>query len=153
MVLQSIMTGLLTVVLFRDAEPVLENRRGRIAGALLWIVLAVAGAALLLWGSEQWVYLGLIVVWAAPVLAGTWWLGYARYLGAWRRYVVAWMVPSVYLWVWDAVAIGSGIWSISDRLTTGVAFGPLPIEEAVFFLLTNVLVVQGVLLFLGDEMA
>ena len=52
------------------------------------------------------------------------------------------------LWVADAIAIHLGIWRISERYTLGPAVGPLPLEEAVFFLVTNLLVVQGLLLFL-----
>ena len=81
------------------------------------------------------------------MLAGTWWLGGRRFLEGRWRYLVACGVPSLYLWLWDAFAIGDGIWSISAEFTVGVTVGGLPIEEAVFFLLTNVLVVQGVLLF------
>jgi putative membrane protein len=51
----------------------------------------------------------------------------------------------------DALAIHLGIWSISPRYTLGVALGPLPLEEAVFFLLTNLLVVQGLALLVPPE--
>ena len=68
----------------------------------------------------------------------------------WRyRSTVVWAVavPTVYLWICDRIAIGLGVWQISERYTTGLGVGGLPIEEAVFFLITNVMVVQGLVLF------
>ena len=148
MALQAVLTGLFTVVVFgRPHDWRRSGRRQVVAGQLIWLSVALAGAGMLLSGAPSWMYLGLITAWAGPVLAGTWWLGGQDFLAGGWRYVVACGVPSVYLWLWDAFAIGDGIWAISERFTLGLEFGPLPIEEATFFLLTNVLVVQGVLLF------
>jgi lycopene beta-cyclase len=61
-------------------------------------------------------------------------------------------VPTLYLWAADRVALALGIWSIAPEHITGVHLFGLPLEEAVFFLVTNVLVVQGVLLFLHPVM-
>ena len=58
---------------------------------------------------------------------------------------------SVYLWVTDSIAISDGIWWISEEYTTGVELPILPnvpIEEATFFVVTNLMCVQGVHLFL-----
>ena len=46
----------------------------------------------------------------------------------------------------DRIAIGLGIWYIAEPTKTGFEPLGLPIEEAIFFLITNVLVVQGLLL-------
>jgi lycopene beta-cyclase len=58
------------------------------------------------------------------------------------------LVPTLYLWFADTVAIRLGIWDIAERYTYGPRPLGLPIEEAVFFLVTNILVVQGLVLFL-----
>ena len=50
----------------------------------------------------------------------------------------------------DRVAIGQGIWDITDATRTGVDLFGLPVEEAVFFLLTNLLVAKGLVLFLEE---
>ena len=75
------------------------------------------------------------------------WLGGRRFLSGGWRYLASWGLPTIYLWFWDAFAIGDGIWAISETFTIGQSVGALPLEEAVFFLVTNVLVVQGVRLF------
>lgn len=48
---------------------------------------------------------------------------------------------------------GLGIWSISERYSLGIDPLGLPIEEAVFFLVTNWMVVPGVALLLPDKPA
>ncbi|HEY9846209.1 MAG TPA: lycopene cyclase domain-containing protein, partial [Candidatus Caenarcaniphilales bacterium] len=104
----------------------------------------------------QWdatVYLGLILVWAGPVLALQWVVGAAQLWAAKRIWLMGILVPTLYLWLADRIAIAQGIWSISEEYTTGLHLFGLPIEEATFFLITNLMVVQGlsVLLLLGKN--
>jgi len=112
----------------------------RWAGAAFWLACAGLGALIL---RGETLYLGLILVWAAPPLAlqaaygGDWLLARARPLG------LAVAVPTLYFWAADRLAIGLGIWEI--HTSVGAVLG-LPVEEALFFLLTNVLVVQGLAL-------
>jgi lycopene beta-cyclase len=118
-----------------------------IVGATGYWLLAAAGLFALT--TRSGLYLGLILAWAGPVLALQWPF-IARAVGrAPRAYAAAVLLPTFYLWIADRIAIGSGIWSISAEHTTGLHLFGLPLEEAVFFLVTNLLVVQGVLLFLA----
>jgi lycopene cyclase domain-containing protein len=107
---------------------------------------ALAGGLLLL--RPEGTYLGLILVWAAPVLALQWAYAGTSIWARRRAWAMGVAVPTLYLWIVDAIAIDQGIWHISETYTLGPAVGPLPLEEAVFFLVTNLLVVQGLLLFL-----
>lgn len=122
------------------------ERNARWVGAGIYAALALAGVVLLRYPAGT--YLGLILAWAAPVLALQW-----AYAGQWiwarrRVWAAGVAVPTLYLWVADGIAIRLGIWRISEAHTLGPAVGSLPLEEAVFFLITNLLVVQGLLLFL-----
>lgn len=122
-----------------------EFRGARGWGALAWLTAAAAGAALL--GHAHSRYLGLILVWAAPVLAAQWaWAGRA-FMARRAPAAAAVGAASLYLWSADRVAIALGIWQISADATLGLDIVGLPIEEAVFFFLTNLLVVQGLILF------
>lgn len=147
---QPVMTGLwMRWLLSRDLDA------GRPSATrvppMLWVIpvaLSAAGAALLVSGFEKGTYLGLILAWAFPVVGGL-----ALFSGravVSRRRTVLWAIaaPTVYLWVADRLAIGNGIWSIDEA--TSLGFNPLglPIEEAVFFLVTNILVVFGLVTFL-----
>jgi lycopene beta-cyclase len=130
-----------------SAAPLGSPGMVRTLGALPWIIATGVGIWLL--GTESGTYMGLILAWAAPVVALQW-----LFMGPaiWRlRKAVfpAILFPTLYLWVADWYAISQGIWYISERFTFGVNPFGLPVEEATFFLITNVLVVFGVVLFLA----
>lgn len=151
-VLQPLLTGLwLYRLLWRrtasdHAHHEALSSHARWFGTAVFVVVALASVPLLT--PEPTRYLALILVWACPVLAVQWAYG-GQHL--WRlRHILFWAVamPTLYLWGADRIALGLGIWHISDRFTTGLALGGLPIEEALFFVVTNMLVVQGLLLML-----
>ena len=51
----------------------------------------------------------------------------------------------------DIVALKETTWSISPTQTTGVLFfGILPLEEVVFFFITNILITFGITLLLAN---
>ncbi len=151
--LQPILTGLFLYVLLLNrtshhtAGP---TNKPRWTGVAVYALLTIAGV--MHFKQDAGLYMGLILVWACPVLAAQW--GYAgNWIWAERRlWLISTMIPTVYLWVADRVAIGLGIWHIAEEYTTGWHLFGLPIEEAVFFLVTNLLVIQGLFLFLhiGD---
>ena len=63
---------------------------------------------------------------------------------------------SAYLWLTDQIAISDGIWWISEEYTLGhhmaydgwLGLPDVPVEEATFFVVTNMMCIQGVHLFL-----
>lgn len=156
--LQPVLTGLFTLHLLARRTsgttpvgrfPVLpapENpMRVRWVGALPWFVLTAIGTGLLF--TTSGLYMGLIVAWASPVV-GLLWLFMGHYLVRhWRVLVLGIAIPTLYLWVADTIALAQEIWVISSVYTVGFNPFGLPIEEAVFFLITNVLSAMGVLLF------
>lgn len=91
----------------------------------------------------HWPYLPFLLVWALPVI-GVQWLAGGRYL--WReRRLWPWIVLGLgaYFTLADAIAIHAGIWRFDGRALVGLALGPVPIEEVLFYLLTAAMVVQG----------
>ena len=114
----------------------------------LLVVAALELAGLGLYFTTAGHYLGAVLVWGAPILGFLWFLGGPVIWRARRVVAVAILLPTAYLWVVDRVAIGLGLWSISSTYTTGLAVAGLPIEEMVFFLVTNTLVVFGLTLYL-----
>ena len=129
------------------ARPLAIPLPTRALGALAAGVLAAAG--LLLLGDDSGLYLGSLLVWSAPILAIQWAFGWPFLVAEWRTVAAGTLAPTLYLWVADTVAIELGIWVLSDRYTTGLSIPllGLPIEEAVFFLLTSLFVVQGIVLY------
>lgn len=145
---QPLLTGLWFLFLMSRSDASGNATPGvRVVGAFFYGALALVGLWLLM-GEERGLYMGLILVWAFPVLAGQW-----AYAGHWiwavrKLWLYGILIPTVYLWIADRIAIGLGIWYIEERFTFGFNPAGLPIEEATFFLVTNVLVVQGLILFM-----
>lgn len=96
-------------------------------------------------------YLGMELIWAVPVIALQWIIGHRTLRAHFRLVLLAVLLPTTYLSTADALAIRVGIWALNPELTLGIWIGGLPLEEAVFFLLTNAMVVQGLLLALNFE--
>ena len=152
-VLQPVLTGLCLLCFLRDdrdlpsSDAPRQTWVPRVAGGTLALLAGSAGAGALAAGG-RWLYLGLILVWSAPPLALHWFYGGGA---LWRaRWVLSasLILATVYLWAADRAAIAARIWSVSPLHSTGWSPAGLPVEEAVFFLVTNLLVLQGLFLFL-----
>lgn len=150
--LQPVMTGLWIMFLMhrlQDPRIPFESsaalRTGSVvACGILWLVSAAA----LIRSYKPATYMALELVWALPPIAIQ--LGFgADILWHQRRIVAAAILPTtIYLAGADCLAIAAGTWTIDpeqsfDSLKIG---GLLPIEEALFFLLTNTLVTFGLVL-------
>lgn len=97
-------------------------------------------------------YLVLELGWALPVILLQIAVGWRELWAQRTAWFGATAASTVYLCLADRLAIGDGIWHIAPDRSTGILIGGLPLEEAVFFLLTNLLVVQAMLLFMAPSM-
>ena len=161
-VIQTIMTGLLTVWLMRrmPIQPLPENglqirRRATVATGIVWLASVVLLALTIIAPDSIWrygTYLALELSWGLiPIML-------QLIVGAdilWRhRYTVITTIISTWLYLSaiDAIAIQSGTWTINPEQSLPLLIGGiLPIEEALFFLLTNVLIVFGLTLVMEHE--
>lgn len=155
-ILQPILTGLWTLYLVRhlswegSTSTSLPHVRWSSTAILagLWIV----AATILTVNWQPGVYLALQLVWALPPLMLQ--LGFGADI-LWQRRLVALLAilsTTFYLSVVDWLAIRAGIWTIDPAQSFNLFLGNyLPVEESIFFLLTNTLVVFGVLLGLATE--
>ncbi|GAC1438290.1 MAG: hypothetical protein NVSMB65_12600 [Chloroflexota bacterium] len=91
-------------------------------------------------------YLVFELVWGLPVLALQWVVGWTVLWRSRARWAAAALLATAYLCAADGWAIADGIWSINPARSTGLRPLGLPIEEAIFFLLTNLMVVQTIIL-------
>ncbi|WP_069804621.1 lycopene cyclase domain-containing protein [Thermogemmatispora onikobensis] len=93
-------------------------------------------------------YLLFLLVWALPILALQWLLGW-RKLWAWRRrWPWAVLLVGSYLTLADSLAIAQHIWFFQPALTLGLTLGNVPLEEALFYFLTAAMIAQGFVLLL-----
>lgn len=94
-------------------------------------------------------YLAYELWWALPVVIVQW-AAAGRELWRRRRAIaVAVVAATVYLGACDAFALGHGIWRVDPRRVTGIRWGPLPVEELIFYFLTNVMAAQGFVMIAG----
>jgi len=128
-------------------RPLTVTVRNRALGVAAGFAVAAAGGALYLAGGGT-TYLGALLAWAGPVFAIQWGFGWPYLVERWRTIVVGVGLPAVYLCAADFIAITLGIWELSPAYTTGLTLAGLPIEEALFFLCTNLFVVQGLVMWL-----
>ena len=110
---------------------------------VMWLVFV----RVLVKGWQPGTYLALLMVWALPPVMLQTGFG-ADILWENRRYISMTVIPmTLYLALADKLAISSGTWTINPAQSLNIfVFGTLPIEEFIFFLMTNVLVALGVIL-------
>ena len=96
-------------------------------------------------------YLSIILFWALPAILPQLLFG-ADILWHYRKLVtLAILIPGIYLSLMDIIALKATTWSISHSQTTGILFfGILPLEEVIFFFITNVLITFGLTLLLAN---
>jgi len=127
-----------------------NKKLNQISSGLL-IVVWIISSLLFFFGDEKWTYLSIILFWASPAILPQLLFG-ADILWHYRKLVFwAIMVPGTYLSLMDIVALSDTTWSISPTQTTGILFfGILPLEEVIFFFVTNVLITFGMTLLLAN---
>jgi len=151
-VLQTVLTAALLLFLVRHRPSWVSSRvlhmaqvRWVTTGALgiLWLVFV--GILVKAW--QPGTYLALLMVWALPPLMLQTGFG-ADILWGNRRFLVLTVIPmTLYLALADKLAISSGTWTINPAQSLNLfVFGTLPVEELIFFFMTNLLVAVGVTL-------
>lgn len=153
-VLETLLAGLWWWFLARRLSPPKEFKLNKTIVYLATCVLIplwLLFTSLFFFGPPSWTYLSIILFWALPpiiiqILFGGDILWHYRKLVFWSLFV-----PGLYLSLMDIVALTDTTWSISPRQTTGILFfGILPLEEVIFFFLTNILITFGMTLLLAN---
>lgn len=155
-VLQTVLTGVLLARLIQTQKARLPiTHFHHIPAALLMIAaLAIGVFVMLVSGNQRLNYLILKLGWLALVpFAAQWLFGLDILLARWRVVLVGILLPTLWLTAMDAVALRAGTWTIDPAQTTGIFLpgGIVPIEEGLFFLITNALIVQGLVLLTAPE--
>ncbi len=108
------------------------------------IVVGLLGLLCML--QDSGTYAGLILIWAFPPLVLQWGLGLSALLHSFKPLLLLWFMLTLYLCLADSYAISQGIWTLALDTRTGWEIGNLPLEEALFFAVTNLFVLQGLTL-------
>lgn len=154
-VVETILSGLWWWFLARRLSPPSNefkpNKTLVSLSAVVLVVLWMIFTYLFFFGDVKWTYLSIILFWALPAILPQLVFG-ADILWHYRKLVFwAIFVPGTYLSLMDIVALTDTTWSISKSQTTGILFfGILPLEEVLFFFITNVLITFGMTLLLAN---
>lgn len=153
-VLQPILVGLWLLWLARRLPQPGEGRSDRVRyGAVTVVgVMWLASVGLLVSGWQPGTYLALELVWALPPILLQLYFGADILWRQWRLVLLTIVPVTVYLSAADSIAITAGTWTIDPAQSLGVMLGGrLPVEEAVFFMLTTVLVTFGLTLGIAEQ--
>jgi lycopene cyclase domain-containing protein len=154
-VVETILAGLWWWFLARKFSPIATGFKPNASlayrSAYLLVFVWLVSTYLLFFGDQVWTYLSIILFWALPPILLQLLFG-ADILWHYRK-LVFWsiLVPGLYLSLMDIVALTATTWSLSESQTTGMLlFGILPLEEVLFFFVTNIMLTFGITLFLAD---
>lgn len=153
-ILQTLLTGFWLIWLARRIVPMQNDTRPQ--PSLRWwstITLSffwLSSVIILIANWQPGTYLVLILIWALPPIMLQTAFG-SDILWRYRNLILpGFIIPTLYLSLADTLAIRSGTWTINPAQSTGLLLpGGLPVEEFIFFLVTNLLIVFGVTLALA----
>ncbi|MEW6030364.1 MAG: lycopene cyclase domain-containing protein [Chloroflexota bacterium] len=128
------------------------NKRLVYVSTCVLALLCLIFTALFFSDNQPITYLSITLFWALPAILPQLLFG-ADILWHHRKLVaLAIFVPGTYLSLMDIFALKDTTWSISPSQTTGILFFDiLPLEEVVFFFITNILIAFGMTLLLSNQ--
>jgi 15-cis-phytoene synthase / lycopene beta-cyclase len=150
-IIQTYITSLLAILMNKPllhAQYLVQTKLTKSVSNAILAVLAgfwLVGCAMFVRGGNS-TYMGILLAWALPFATIAWSFSGAFFLSLPTISVLGpILLPTLYLWLVDATALGRGTWSIESGTKLGIyLFWTFDIEEATFFLLTNVLIVFGI---------
>jgi len=113
------------------------------------LAAGVLGGAWLVRRGGEGTYIGLILVWSCPVLVLIWSVaGYHILALPTISSLGPIILSTAYLWILDSFALRKGTWVIEHGTKLDIQlWSNFDLEEALFFLITNILVVSGQIAF------
>lgn len=89
-------------------------------------------------------YIGCISCWSLFVILIIWYVAGAYIVKRYKETLMAILVPSIYLCYVDVIALRARVWHINEATSLEIfPVDDLPIEEMIFFFITNIIVALG----------
>ncbi|XP_026805481.1 bifunctional lycopene cyclase/phytoene synthase-like [Rhopalosiphum maidis] len=148
-VVQTVLTSLWALLCVRWSTPCLNFNYDKHSYQLIrWIPIAflaiatVVGYIIAIPGQSTF-YLGCVLWWVSPVVIFMWYGAGNFFIKKIIPCTFAIVVPTLYLCWIDQIALKENIWHINEKTMLNIIFvaEDLPFEEAIFFLISNVIVV------------
>lgn len=104
----------------------------------------------MLWGwlnaipKTKTFYLGSITWWSLIVVIILWYVAGPYIVQRYRQTLISILVPSIYLCYVDVIALRARVWHINEATSLEMfPIDDLPLEEVVFFFVTNIVIAMG----------
>jgi putative membrane protein len=99
----------------------------------------------------NWNYLFHLFSWAGLFVLIQYAFGRKKITQNFRLILIPTLVMTAYFSLADSISIGNGIWSFDPMQTIGTKIGNVPLEEILFFFMTNLLITEAMVLFLNQK--
>jgi lycopene cyclase domain-containing protein len=150
-VLQTLMVGLFVLwgnSYFKHSEIVeWPHKKIRVISIIFVLLIWIISILILISGFAKGIYFSLIIIWSFPPVILQ--LAFGVDILWQRKKVVLFsiFISTLYLSWADALAISIGIWTVELNTSLGILIGDiLPVEEILFFLMTDMLIVFAITL-------
>lgn len=100
----------------------------------------------------EWNYLFHLFSWAGTFILIQFVFGRKKIIHNIKLIIVPTIIMTVYFSLADSISIGNGIWHFDPLQTIGTKIGNVPIEEILFFMMTNLLITEAMVLFLRQDL-
>jgi len=98
----------------------------RKVGFIVLISSALIGVAFLAFLPSTYAFLGISLAFFCPFIAWQWAQSSAVFLGYWKVWLASWLVPGLWTYLADCIAVNQGIWVFDyDKFTSGIWIGGL----------------------------
>ena len=138
--LETILCSLIWLTIFNQRDPLQWPPKSQLRSHWrctgLAILVLMGGGGLLCQSEPRLEYLGLILMWVAPVLMVQWAFGAEALIAHAKCLVLSIVSSALYLSIADQWAMHHSIWAISQEHSLPLIMQDLPVEEVIFFVLT-----------------
>lgn len=150
-IIQTVFTSLWTMCCSRwTINSLFLGNRNRIKCQLTSCVVISLMLMAMTWGwfnaipTTKTFYLGAITWWSLLVIIVLWYITGAYIVQRYETFLLSVLMPSIYLCYVDVIALRARVWHINERTSLEIfMFDDLPLEEVIFFFITNIIVVMG----------
>jgi len=147
-ILQTVMTSLWSLLCVRWSTPCLNFNYDKRSYLLIrWVPILIMAMVTIIGykiaiPEQGTFYLGCILWWVSPVIIFLWYGAGNFFVKTLIPSTFAIVVPTLYLCWIDQVALKENVWHINEKTSLNIFVKEdLPIEEAFFFLIVNVIIV------------
>ena len=85
---------------------------------VIFLLLGALGWKFLIEGKEQYLFFGIVLGFFFPFFALEWAVGYKSFMKWKLPWLASWLIPGLYMYLFDSLAVNQGIWIFDYKFTT-----------------------------------